>query len=280
MQQNPLILDGKKLASQIKQELQNQIVNWERKPHFAIIQVGDLFASNKYIQNKMKIATEIGIKNTLFKFSADISEAELIFQVKKIAHKVDSLIVQLPLPNHINSQNILDSVPYNKDADGLSSLNSELFYNNSPQAIIPATPKGILLLLKYYKIPLAGYRTYVIGESKLVGKPIKELLSRQGGITRSFNILTGIAGSEEADVLVVAAGVSHLVQLHHLKKGAVVVDVGINSLGNNKITGDVDFLNVVHHVKAISPVPGGVGPMTVIALMSNIVEISQKMRNK
>lgn len=270
-----LILDGKLVSSKIKEELKQKLSTWKQVPNFAIIQVGNNFASNKYISNKIKIAQEIGMQAHCQKYPENINENELIFEVKKASEIFDALIVQLPLPNHINVQSVLDAVDYKKDADGLSSINYQNFYNNV-DAVVPATPKGIMLLLKYYNIPLAGKHAYVIGESNLVGKPVKELLSRQNAITKSFNINTGIQGSENADILIVAAGSYHLVKSENVKKNSVIIDVGINTLGNNKIFGDVDFESIKNKVSAISPVPGGVGPMTVIALMVNIVEIFEK----
>ncbi|UVD81592.1 bifunctional 5,10-methylenetetrahydrofolate dehydrogenase/5,10-methenyltetrahydrofolate cyclohydrolase [Mycoplasma iguanae] len=280
MNNNFLLLDGRIAASKITEQLKSQVAKWQKKPYFAIIQVGDIFASNKYIANKVKKAQEIGIESEVIRFSETISEKDLILEIKKISQRVDSMIVQLPLPDHIDKQNALNAVPADKDADGLSKINYELFYSNK-KAVTPATPKGIMLLLEHYNIEIINKKAYVIGESNLVGKPTKELLSKKGAFTKSFNIDTGIAGSEEADILIVAAGVSGLVKAENIKQNAIIVDVGINSLGNNKITGDVDFESVQNKVSAISPVPGGVGPMTVIALMTNIVELfEEKAKNK
>ncbi|MGY6172097.1 bifunctional 5,10-methylenetetrahydrofolate dehydrogenase/5,10-methenyltetrahydrofolate cyclohydrolase [Candidatus Mycoplasma pogonae] len=277
----PLILDGKKVAEAISKKLAKQIQSLPFKIHFTIVQVGDLFASNKYIANKLKKAQSLGIIARLIKFPATINEAELLTQITALAPTTDAIIVQLPLPNHIHTQTILNAIPAQKDVDGLSQINTDLFYNEQP-SFAPATALGIIMLLEFYNIKLENQKTYVIGESNLVGKPIKKLLEQKGGISKSFNINTGIASSEEADILVVAAGSQNLVKKNNVKQGVVVIDVGINTLGNNKITGDVDFNDVVTIVSAISPVPGGVGPMTIIALMHNIVKaaIQQKQNKK
>ncbi|UWD34260.1 bifunctional 5,10-methylenetetrahydrofolate dehydrogenase/5,10-methenyltetrahydrofolate cyclohydrolase [Mesomycoplasma molare] len=273
------ILSGIEASKHYSELLKNLFISLNEPTIFKIIQVGDLAASNKYINNKIKKAKELGIEAILVKLDASISQEDLKTIVQNEALSCDGIIVQLPLPEHINSQEILNIVPIEKDIDGLSELNQFNFYNfKEESAFSPATARGIIMLLDYYNIPIANKKTFVIGESNLVGKPTKFLLNKKGGIVKSFNKNTGIFGSNEADVLVVAAGEANLVKTKDVKENATIIDVGINSLTNNKITGDVDFESVKHKVSAISPVPGGVGPMTVIALFYNLYDA--KIRTK
>lgn len=273
------ILSGIEASKHYSKLLKNLFISLNEPTIFKIIQVGDLAASNKYINNKIKKAKELCIEAILVKLDASISQEDLKKIVQKEALSCDGIIVQLPLPEHINSQEILNIVPIEKDIDGLSELNQFNFYNfKEESAFSPATARGIIMLLDYYNIPIANKKTFVIGESNLVGKPTKFLLNKKGGIVKSFNKNTGIFGSNEADVLVVAAGEANLVKTKDVKENATIIDVGINSLTNNKITGDVDFESVKHKVSAISPVPGGVGPMTVIALFYNLYDA--KIRTK
>lgn len=274
-----LLLDGKKIAQQKTKELRNRVNNLQKKPILCIVQVGDLFESNKYIKNKIKKANELNILTKLEKLNIDIKEEDLItFIQDKIKQKLcDGLIVQLPLPNHINKQNVLDAVELEYDIDGLSSNNMNNFYNDKDTCFIPATSRAIMLLLNFYKINLTNKNIVVVGESNLVGKPTKHILSKYTSNISSRNIKTGIYDTNKADILVVAAGSPFLIKENDVKKNSVIIDVGINTLDNNKVVGDVDFESVKNKVFAISPTPGGVGPLTVISLLENLIEKCEKI---
>ena len=273
-----ILLDGKKVAAQKTIELQQRINVLKQKPVCVIIQVGDLFESNKYIANKIKKAQELGIEISLEKFNdLQISQTDLINYIENLinSHPFKShlgIIVQLPLPIDFDKQLILDTIDPTCDIDGLSTTNMNNFYQDQKSFMIPATAKAILTLLNAYQIELNNKKMMVIGESNLVGKPTKHLLKKYSNNVSSRNIDTGIKGSEYADFLVVAAGSAKLIKAENVKDQAVVVDVGINTLDNKKVVGDVDFEDVKDKVLAISPTPGGVGPLTVISLFENLVE--------
>lgn len=270
-----IILNGTKAAQEEGQVLKEKIKSFDKKPIFSIVQVGNLFSSNKYIGNKINKAQELGIIARLIKVPNSIEQNELISLIKKEAKISNGLIVQLPLPEKLDKDIILNAVPLDKDIDGLSNENSKLLYSGK-KCIKPATARGIIDLIKKYEFDIENKNVGIIGESNLVGKPLKELFKREGAKSIvSYNIKTGIKGSENADILVVAAGSSNLVKKENVKNNSIVIDVGINSIGEKdkiQITGDVDFENVKNKVIAISPVPGGVGPMTVISLFKNLIE--------
>lgn len=271
-----IILDGKIVANKKLKLLKNKIDCFEIKPRLSIIQVGNIFESNKYISIKLEKASNIGITTNHIKLSDKIEEEELIKIIDEECLKTDGLIIQLPLPNHLDKQKILDAVDYEKDIDGLSSVNNKLLYKNQ-NCIFPATAKAIVSLITYYKISITDKEIAIIGESNLVGKPTKELFKRMGANVNSFNIDTGIEGSEKADILIVAAGSPNLVNSENIKQNAVIIDVGVNKIGNsNKTFGDVNHESVKDKAYAISPPIGGVGPLTVVSLLENLVEIYQK----
>lgn len=270
------ILDGKYIAEEETKKIKNIISNSNLKIKFGIIQVGDVEESNKYIANKIKKANEVGIEAHCIKFDERISEQDLIDEINSIQDIFDGLIVQLPLPNHIVSQNVLDVIKPENDIDGLSSENARRFYNDEYPHFIPATARAILLMLEFYKIDLKK-NIMVIGESNLVGKPTKKLLSKFAKKIESRNKQTGIEGSENYDILIVATGNPNLIKKENVKKGSIVIDVGITVLDNKKMVGDVDFNDVKDKVGAISPVPGGVGPLTVISLLKNLIDKSIKL---
>ncbi len=271
-----LILDGKILANQKLKFLEKQISTMKIKPQMSIIQVGDVFESNKYIGIKIKQANSIGVKTNHIKLSENIDQEELTSLIKKECKQTDGLIVQLPLPQHLDKQKLLNAVDSEKDIDGLSQKNHNMIYQNK-ECIFPATAKAIISLLTFYNIPIKNQQIGIIGESNLVGKPTKELLKRMGGIVNSFNLETGIKNSEKADILIVAAGSPNLVKAENIKEGAIIVDVGVSRANlSNKIFGDVDFESVKNKAAAISPTVGGVGPLTVVSLLENLVEIYSK----
>lgn len=262
------ILDGRIASKKIGVELKTKISQLKNTPKLSILQVGDLSESNTYIKYKINKANELGVKTTHLKFDENISQDELIKEIKNISNKVDGLIVQLPLPETMDVEKVLNSVPYDKDIDGLSSEN-KLFS--------PATPRGIISLIKYYDIKIKNKIVAVVGQSKLVGSPVSNLLELEGAkeVIR-LDINTGLKGTERADIIIAAAGHKDLIKAENIKSGVVIIDVGINTLSNGKITGDVDRNSVKELPSAISPVPGGVGPMTVISLFLNLYDSIKK----
>lgn len=265
------ILDGKKLASEITQDLKSRAALLNKKPLLIIINVGDNPASQKYVSSKIKKATEIGIKAKEVKVSAKVSQEKLEKLVAKKSKKATGIIVQLPLPEHISKQKVLDLIPFEKDVDGLATNNN---------LVTPATPKGIMTLMKRYDVELKGKKVAVVGQSNLVGKPVADLCELEGAKVSRYTKETTIVGTEKADVLIVAAGQANLIKKENIKKGVVIIDVGINSIADEsamkKIVGDVDRDSVGELPNAISPVPGGVGPMTVISLMQNVIEAAER----
>lgn len=268
-----IILDGKIVAEKKLSILKQKISDFETKPKMSIVQVGDVFESNKYISIKLKKANDIGVLTKHIKLDEKIQEKELIEIIRKQCRETDGLIIQLPLPKHLDKKAILDAVDYKKDIDGLSTINYNLLYENK-KCIFPATAKAIISLITYYEIPFKNKNIAIIGESNLVGKPTKELLERMGAKVVSFNVDTGIKGSENADILIVAAGSPNLVKAENIKNNAVIIDVGVSRIGlSNKTFGDVDFESIRNKAFAISPTIGGVGPLTVVSLLENLIEI-------
>lgn len=272
------ILSGKELAKQELAKLKQEIIDLdlERKLRMAIIQVGDNAASNKYIAHKLRVAEDLGIEAELFKFDEDISQDRLLKKMDRINEKFDGIIVQLPLPSHLPTQVILDAVPYDKDIDGLTTKNEFRLYNDTADKhFVPATARGVLELMEHYGIDVENKRVCVVGRSHVVGKPLAHIIKRKNANVSTYNEETGIKGIENADILIVAIGVAKYIKAHNVKEGAIVIDVGTNldDKLSAELSGDVDFENVKDKVAAITPVPGGVGPMTVVALMKNLVDI-------
>lgn len=257
------ILDGKKAAFEIENNLKNKLKNFDFKPKLIIIQVGKNKISKKYINIKLKKAFDIGVKAIHLKYSENILENKLIQEIKNWSKLVNGLIVQLPLPKNFNTQKILNSIPIEKDVDGLNGNNF---------LITPATAKGVIDLLAFYDIKLKNKNVSIVGESNIVGKPIASLCKKNGAFVKTYNKKTGILGTEKADILIVAAGQKNLIKKENIKKGVIIIDVGINVLTNKKIVGDVDRNSISNLPFAISPVPGGVGPMTVISLFTNLID--------
>lgn len=269
-----MILDGKLVSTQIKEELKEYIQTNNLKLGIAVIQVGDLEASNIYIKNKKKVAEYLNIEFNHIKFDIDITEDIIIRKIESLNKdkNINGIIVQLPLPDHLNSETIVNAIDENKDIDGLTIKNcGNLFSNNT--GIISCTPYGIIKLLEYYNIPIEGKHAVIVGRSKLVGKPLIELLLRRNATVTVCHTKTKKLKdyTKKADILVCAAGHKHLITKNMVKRGSTIVDVGINKI-DGKLYGDVDFKNVSKKVKYITPVPGGVGPMTVAMLYYNLVK--------
>ena len=274
------VLDGKAVAAVVRARLKDAVAQavakGQRAPGLAVILVGDDGASAIYVQNKVKACKQVGIESSFHKFEANASEAEVIECLRKLNAdpKVDGILVQLPLPKHISSEAVLEFLSPGKDVDGLTTLSMGLLLAGK-KGLVPCTPMGIIELLDHYKLDIEGKKAVVIGRSNLVGKPIALLLmQRNATVTVCHSRTQGLDEiCRDADILVVALGRRHFVKGSWVKPGAVVIDVGIHHTklddGTSNISGDVEFAEAQQHAARITPVPGGVGPMTIAMLLSN-----------
>ncbi len=278
------IIDGKKTAAKIRQEIAGAVAqlheSGKRIPHLAAILVGNNGSSETYVANKIKDCAEVGIRSSLIRFNDNISESELIRAIEKLNNDsdVDGFIVQLPLPNHISENKVIESIDPSKDADGFHPVNLGKMIIGLP-CFLPATPYGIVELIKRYKIPTAGRHCVVIGRSNIVGRPVSVLMS-QKGIDATVTVVHSKTRNIEniilqADIIIAAIGVASFVKADMVKEGAVVIDVGTTRVPSGetksgwKLAGDVDFEHVAPKCSYITPVPGGVGPMTRVSLLRN-----------
>jgi methylenetetrahydrofolate dehydrogenase (NADP+)/methenyltetrahydrofolate cyclohydrolase len=279
------ILSGKVVRDEIMADLKNKISSLGVAPNLAIIKIGDDPDSDIYVKRKIEFAGKIGANAFVVNFPpGQVTQEILLAEIEKLNNdeSVNGIIIQSPLPAHLDWFGAVEKVLPIKDLDGVTSVNIKNLLANNQQELVPATARGVLSLLNYYDIPLKGKKVVVMGRSMLVGKPIAILLQNQGATVTVIHSKTVEPEkiAREADVLVVAIGQAELVGADYVKEGQVVIDVGINSviktLGTRKIYGDVDFESVKDLVSAISPVPGGVGPMTVASLFQNLMEAFEK----
>lgn len=274
-----IILDGKMLRDKIFESLKAKLDKMQQKPTLAVILVGENPASQIYVRNKKKTAEKLGINSLSIEYQSDISEEELLNKIKELNsdEKVTAILVQLPLPAHINKNRIIDAILPQKDVDGLTPYNLGKLFSGEEPYVYPCTPKGILLLLDEYNIKLEGKNIVVVGRSNLVGKPVAQmLLKRNATVTMCHSHTKNLSEiTKTADIIVSAVG-KKVIGEKMLKSDCVVIDVGIFRDKNGKISGDVDFENVSKTAAYISPVPGGVGPMTIASLMLNTVELARK----
>ena len=251
------------------------------KPTLAVILVGDNPASQIYVKNKKKTAENLGIYSIVINYPSNISEKILLDKIQELNNdnKITAILVQLPLPKHIDKFKIIDAIAPEKDVDGLTPYNSGKLFSGEEPYVYPCTPKGILLLLDEYNIELAGKHVVVIGRSNLVGKPVAQmLLNRNATVTMCHSHTKNLSDiTKTADIVVSAVG-KNIIGEKMLKSDCVVVDVGIFKDINGKICGDVDFTSASKIAAYISPVPGGVGPMTIASLMLNTVELADSKR--
>ena len=269
-----IILDGKKIKTEILNELKNEVNKLNEKPNFVVIQVGNDEASNVYINQKAKMAEYIGYGYKHLKLSEEITEKDLLLEIDKLNKDklVHGVLVQMPLPKHIDASKIQNAVLPIKDIDGLSFVNAgELFHGK--ETLASCTPYGVMELLRRYNIDPLGKHAVVVGRSNLVGKPMSVMLTNAGAtVTLCHSKTKDLAKyTKMADILVVAVGIPKLITSDMVKDDAVVIDVGITRV-NDKLCGDVDFDNVKEKCSYITPVPGGVGPMTVAMLGKNILK--------
>ena len=278
------ILDGKIASQQVKDRLKQEVGTLSgRKPHLAVVLVGDNGASQSYVTSKIKSCKEVGYDSTLVPLSSTVSQSELVDVIQSLNTNtdIDGILVQLPLPSHIDQYRILTAIAPEKDVDGFHPMNVGKLVLNQEDGFIPATPLGILMLLEHYQVETESRNVVVIGRSNIVGRPLSILLSQQRGrgnatVTLCHNKTTGLTEiTRQADILISAVGIPDFITPEMVKEGAVVVDVGItriedpNRSKGYRLVGDVDFQAVAPRCSYITPVPGGVGLMTVVALLQN-----------
>ena len=277
-----IIMDGKRLRDKILSNLKSEIEAFTKKPVLAVILVGDDPASRIYVNNKKKTAENIGIKSIVIEYPANIEEEVLLKKIKDLNSddEVNAILVQLPLPRHIDKQKVIDAISPLKDVDCFTIENCGKLYTGLEPYLYPCTPQGILYLLDEYKINLEGKHVVVIGRSNLVGKPAAQLaLNRNATVTVCHSHTKNLSDiTKTADVLISAVG-EVLIEDDMMKDDCVVIDVGIFRDCNGKVRGDVNFETVSKKASYITPVPGGVGPMTIASLMVNTVKL-YKEQNK
>lgn len=287
------IIDGKKVASEIKMEISDEVailkIAGKKIPHLAAILVGNNGSSETYVANKVKDCEEVGFKSTLIRFGSEISEALLLGKIAELNSDpdVDGFIVQLPLPQHISENKVIEAIDPQKDADGFHPVNIGKMVVGLP-GYLPATPYGIVELIKRYKIETSGKNCVVIGRSNIVGRPVSILLSQKGMDATVTVVHSRTRNLKEivskADIIISAIGSPSFVTEEMVKSGAVVIDVGTTRISNPgsksgyKLVGDVDFERVAPKCSYITPVPGGVGPMTRVSLLRNTLTAAKRLK--
>lgn len=273
-----MILDGSKLALQLQAEIKEKIqkiTKSKKAVKLSVILVGDDMASKIYVAGKTRACAQAGIKFDLIKLPAKTSQKKLEDTIKELnADKdVTGILLQLPLPTHLNSSKALNCIDPEKDVDGLTDINLGRLFVGDTNGLIPCTPRGIMVLLGLNKIDLVGKSVAMIGRSNLVGKPLSLLLTQANATVTLCHTKTQNLSeiTKKSDIVITAVGKRNFITADMIKKGAVVVDVGINRNEQGKVCGDVDFVKVSKKASAITPVPGGVGPMTITMLMNNLV---------
>ena len=288
-----ILIDGKAVAEQIKKEIaaevESMVANGEKRPHLAAILVGHDGGSEMYVASKVKACEVCGFRSSLIRYETDVTEDELLSKVRELNQdpEIDGFIVQLPLPKHISEQKVIETIDYRKDVDGFHPVNVGRMSIGLP-CFISATPNGILELFRRYKIETQGKKCVVLGRSNIVGKPMAALMMQKaypGDATvtvchsRSHNL---VQECREADIIIAALGQPNFVKADMVKEGAVVIDVGTTRVPDAtkksgfKLTGDVKFDEVAPKCSYITPVPGGVGPMTIVSLMRNTLLAGKK----
>ena len=274
-----MIISGKEISVKIKDQLKEEVSKiketYPRLPKLVVILVADNQASQTYVRNKERGCQYIGIESEILRHDASFSEIELLQEINDLNNDdtVDGILVQLPLPQHINEEKVLDAIVPSKDVDGFHPENvAKLFLGQ--HSLVPCTPKGMMVLLEEINYDLAGKEVVIVGRSNIVGKPVALLcLQKNATVTIAHSQTKDLkAVCSRADVLIAAIGKPKFFNHEYVKDGAVVLDVGINRDENNKLCGDVDFDDVKDKVSAITPVPGGIGPMTITMLMKNTIE--------
>lgn len=287
------LIDGKKVSSDIKKEIAAEVAEMmaagKKQPHLAAVLVGHDGGSETYVAAKVKACEECGFKSTLIRFEADVTEAELLDTVDKLNkdEDIDGFIVQLPLPKHISEQKVIEAIDYRKDVDGFHPINVGRMSIGLP-CFVSATPAGIVELLRRYEIDTKGANCVVLGRSNIVGKPVASLMMQKGNPGNATVTVCHSATKNlkeicrEADIIIAALGSPEFVKEDMVKEGAVIIDVGTTRVPSTvtksgwKLKGDVDFEHVAPKCSYITPVPGGVGPMTIVSLMKNTLLAAKK----
>ena len=270
-----MIIDGKKQAEIIRNEIKKEISDLKKKngktPSLTVILIGDFAPSVIYVKNKEKSAREVGINSEIIRYPKNVSEKDILEKIEELNKndEISGILVQLPLPSQISKRKIINAINPSKDVDGFNPINVGNL-SSGYSSIVPCTPLGCLLLIKKIESNLAGKHAVIIGRSNLNGKPMAQLLLKENCTVTIVHSKTNDLQNEclKADILVAAVGVPNLIKKDWVKKNAIVIDVGINKVGE-KIVGDVNFDELKDNVKAITPVPGGVGPMTIACLLKN-----------
>ncbi|MBC1645108.1 bifunctional methylenetetrahydrofolate dehydrogenase/methenyltetrahydrofolate cyclohydrolase FolD [Listeria welshimeri] len=277
------IIDGKKLAKEIQERVTTEVAELakiDKKPGLAVVLVGDNQASHTYVRNKQKRTEEAGMKSVLIELPETVSEEKLLEVVEELNtdDTIHGILVQLPLPKHISEEKVIDTISYDKDVDGFHPVNvGNLFIGKD--SFVPCTPAGIIELIKSTGTQIEGKRAVVIGRSNIVGKPVAQLLLNENAtVTIAHSRTKNLPEvAKEADILVVATGLAKFVKKEYIKHGAIVIDVGMDRDENNKLCGDVDFEDVIEEAGFITPVPGGVGPMTITMLLANTLKAAKRI---
>ncbi len=276
------ILDGKSLSQKIKENIKKEVVELEEKgivPGLAVILVGNDPASETYVNMKEKACKYVGFYSIVHKMPDTITQDEILETIKMMNKnpRIDGILVQLPLPKHIDTTKILEAIDPAKDVDGFHPYNMGKLVENL-DSFAPCTPIGVMEILKEYNINLEGKDVCVVGASNIVGKPMAALLLNANATVTITHIYTKDLAShtKKADIVIVGVGVPHLIKEDMVKDGAIVIDIGINRLEDGRIVGDVDFENVSKKCKFITPVPGGVGPMTIAMLLQNTLKAAKR----
>ena len=278
-----IIIDGKALRDEILDKLSKETAEFKSKPKLVVILVGDDAASRIYVNNKQKMAQKVGIESVVINLPSSVAEEEVINKIKELNNdsSVDAILVQLPLPEHINSVNVIEAISPYKDVDGFSSYNISKIFKGETPIVYPCTPKGVLNLLDKYNIPVEGKHAVVIGRSLIVGRPMAQMLiNRNATVTICHSYTKNLEQiTKTADIIVSAVG-KNIIKGEMLNKNLkpVVIDVGIFKDEYGKLRGDVDFDSSSKIASYITPVPGGVGPMTIASLMLNTVDLYKKFR--
>ncbi|EAH0220152.1 bifunctional methylenetetrahydrofolate dehydrogenase/methenyltetrahydrofolate cyclohydrolase FolD [Listeria monocytogenes] len=277
------IIDGKKLAKEIQEKATREVaelVKEGKQPGLAVVLVGDNQASRTYVRNKQKRTEEAGMKSVLIELPENVTEEKLLSVVEELNEDktIHGILVQLPLPEHISEEKVIDTISFDKDVDGFHPVNvGNLFIGKD--SFVPCTPAGIIELIKSTGTQIEGKRAVVIGRSNIVGKPVAQLLLNENAtVTIAHSRTKDLPQvAKEADILVVATGLAKFVKKDYIKPGAIVIDVGMDRDENNKLCGDVDFDDVVQEAGFITPVPGGVGPMTITMLLANTLKAAKRI---
>lgn len=277
-----ILMDGKKLASKIEEDIASEVQELSKRgitPSLAVILVGSDAASQTYVNMKAKACKRVGITSILHEMPSNITQQDLLNTIHNLNQneKLDGILVQLPLPQHINTYEILESISPNKDVDGFHTQNSGKLHSGI-KGFVPATPLGVMTLLRHYNIDIKGKDVCIIGASNIVGKPLSALMLNAGATITLCHIHTKDISiyTKQADILCVGVGKPNLITKEMVKEGVIIVDIGINRLENGKIVGDVDFNAIAPLCSFITPVPGGVGPMTIASLLQNTIESAKR----